>query len=163
MCHYINMAGLLTLKVEEMLETWKVRYKLCRQATKSEASYTKNECSDVLLKITSWRRIRYLNAAIGEPESQINAISSRSVSFSSSRSVTSCPIKLAHPTSSSFIMYCCPVLCHPSNGVGLQSLSTQWLLCGCPHSVLYALELSTGSITRWICGLSSSFSEIIPY
>ena len=28
-------------------------YKLCRQATKSEASYTKNECNNLLLKITS--------------------------------------------------------------------------------------------------------------
>ena len=44
----------------ESLETWKVSYKMCWQATKSEASYTQKECNDVLLKITNWRRIRYL-------------------------------------------------------------------------------------------------------
>ena len=40
------------LQKGDWLATWKVCFKLCQQATKSEASYTKNEGNDVILKIT---------------------------------------------------------------------------------------------------------------
>ena len=43
----------INAKRGDRLRTWKVSYKLRRQATKSEASYIENECSDVLMKITS--------------------------------------------------------------------------------------------------------------